>query len=611
MACFELKSLLLATVSLASLFGRVQPGKRGGSRTIRGKVTPIMGKTLISLLGCSVLPFCALASETDSRVREIVDPVRVVASRCTNDVLVLLREKYGQVCEGKFGEGTGPLLEPGDWLILDYGRELHGSLQIGTGTKSGQKPRARVRFGESVVEALAPLGERGACNDHAIRDDVISLPFMGRREIGETGFRFVRLENTGDCPIQLEYVRAVSLMRPMKRIGAFRSSDERLNRVFGTAVRTVHLCCQDYVWDGIKRDRLVWMGDMHPETMAILNVFGATEVVPRTLNYIAETTDPEDWVNGFPTYTLWWLRNLAAWYRFTGDRKFLGRFDDYLEKTFSHVTSVIADGVWTKTGEYGAFLDWPTHHNPEAELAGAQALAVLAMDDLRFLLAESGRAAAAGEAGRLLERMRKTHPDPHGAKSAAAMLALSGLRDSSEMFASTLGQDGPTGVSTFYGYYMIEAMSLAGQGQRALDTVRDYWGGMLDMGATSFWEDFNLAWTNNAFRIDELPVAGKRDIHGDYGEFCYKGFRHSLCHGWSSGPAAWCINHVLGIRPMDVGCKTIEVKPFLGDLEWAEGAMALPTGESVRVRADRQADGELSVRIDAPDCVRIVRDLER
>jgi hypothetical protein len=34
---------------------------------------------------------------------------------------------------------------------------------------------------------------------------------------------------------------------------------------------------------------------------------------------------------------------------------------------------------------------------------------------------------------------------------------------------------------------MIEAMSAAGEHQRALDTVRDYWGGMIDMGATSFW----------------------------------------------------------------------------------------------------------------------------
>ena len=28
---------------------------------------------------------------------------------------------------------------------------------------------------------------------------------------------------------------------------------------------------------------------------------------------------------------------------------------------------------------------------------------------------------------------------------------------------------------------------------------------------------------------------GQRDIHGDFGAFCYQGFRHSLCHGWSAG----------------------------------------------------------------------------
>ena len=38
---------------------------------------------------------------------------------------------------------------------------------------------------------------------------------------------------------------------------------------------------QDYLWDGIKRDRLVWIGDMHPETRTILAVFGDHEIVPR------------------------------------------------------------------------------------------------------------------------------------------------------------------------------------------------------------------------------------------------------------------------------------------------------------------------------------------
>lgn len=185
----------------------------------------------------------------------------------------------------------------------------------------------------------------------------------------------------------------------------------------------------------------------------------------------------------------------------------------------------------------------------------------------------------------------------------AALLALSGQLDPKTAYGQVLGLGGCVGVSTFYGYYMLEAMSAAGESRRALDTVRDYWGGMLDMGATSFWEDFNLAWTNNACRIDEMPVAGKKDIHGDYGEFCYRGFRHSLCHGWSSGPAAWCINHVLGIRPMDVGCKTVEVKPFLGDLDWAEGAMALPNGESIRVRIGKAEGGGLAVDVSAPEWV--------
>ena len=158
-------------------------------------------------------------------------------------------------------------------------------------------------------------------------------------------------------------------------------------------------------------------------------------------------------------------------------------------------------------------------------------------------------------------------------------------------------------MSTFYGYYMLEAMSAAGEDRFALNAVRDYWGAMLDVGATSFWEDFNVDWTNNCFRIDELPVAGKKDIHGDYGEFCYSGFRHSLCHGWSCGPVQWCIAHVLGLEAVDVGGRTVRVKPFLGDLEWAEGALPTKWGV-VRVRHEKRPDGSIATKIDAPPGVK-------
>ena len=75
----------------------------------------------------------------------------------------------------------------------------------------------------------------------------------------------------------------------------------------------------------------------------------------------------------------------------------------------------------------------------------------------------------------------------------------------------------------------------------------------------------------------------------------------------SCGPASWLINHVLGIRPVTPGCGKVEVRPFLGDLDWAEGAMALPDGRAVKVRAEKRPDGTLDVKIDAPAGIEIVR----
>ena len=551
----------------------------------------------ILLLATVLATACGLAQdESDPRVRSYVSPVRIVTQTEAVASATLLMPRHGQVPEGRFLAGSGCLLDAakGSSLVLDFGREHHGGLVIGNGA-AGRGAKVRVRFGESVAETMAELGEKGAQNDHALRDFVIELPWLGTREVGNSGFRFVRLDAVAGTP-DLQSVRAVSLMRPMVRLGGFKSSDPRLNAVFNTAVRTVHLCCQDYLWDGIKRDRLVWMGDTHPETMAILPVFGAADVLPKSLDYMAATTPADAWMNTMPTYTLWWIRNLAEWYRYTGDLVYLKEHAAYLAATFDHVLSGMKDGQWTA----GNFLDWPTEHDPIAATAGTQALALITARETAFLAEALGDATLKQKAENLAAQLAKLAPDPHGAKSAAALLALSGLRTPQAMYADVLSQNGHTGVSTFYGYYMLEAMSAAGEQKRALATARDYWGGMLDMGATSFWEDFNLAWTNNAFRVDQLPVPGKKDVHGDYGEFCYKGFRHSLCHGWAAGPAAWCINSVLGIRPVGVGAKQFEIAPDLGDLDWAEGAYALPDGRRLAVKVTRK-DGKLDIAVQAPE----------
>ena len=82
-------------------------------------------------------------------------------------------------------------------------------------------------------------------------------------------------------------------------------------------------------------------------------------------------------------------------------------------------------------------------------------------------------------------------------------------------------------------YYLLTAIASKDK-KLAIELMKEYYGAMLDKGATTFWEDFNIDWIKDGGRIDEINP-NKKDLHGDNGAFCYIGYRHSLCHGWSSG----------------------------------------------------------------------------
>ena len=204
------------------------------------------------------------------------------------------------------------------------------------------------------------------------------------------------------------------------------------------------------------------------------------------------------------------------------------------------------------------------------------------------------------------EQLKQHIPDPNGNKSGGALMALSGLADPDEMNAKLLSVEPLSGVSTFYGFYVLQARSMAGDYLGSLEVIRNYWGAMLDLGATSFWEDFDLEWAKNAGRIDELPSKGRDDIHADYGNYCYVGLRHSLCHGWASGPTSWLSQHVLGIQVLEPGCKTVKIEPHLGDLEWAEGSYPTPFG-NIRIRHEKRADGSIDSQIDVPKGIRLLK----
>jgi hypothetical protein len=126
------------------------------------------------------------------------------------------------------------------------------------------------------------------------------------------------------------------------------------------------------------------------------------------------------------------------------------------------------------------------------------------------------------------------------------------------------------------------------------------------MGATTFWEDFNLDWMKNAAGIDELVPDGKVDIHGDWGAYCYVKFRHSLCHGWSSGPVPFLTRYILGVNVIEPASRKIKIEPHLGDLNYVRGTYPTPYG-NVEVFAAKQTDDSVKLEVKAPAEIEIVK----
>ena len=136
-------------------------------------------------------------------------------------------------------------------------------------------------------------------------------------------------------------------------------------------------------------------------------------------------------------------------------------------------------------------------------------------------------------AERSLAKLMKVEITAQNAKQVVGLKYFA-LGELSEKDKAMLVEGGARGMSTFMSYYVLKAIASFDKA-KAIAMMKEYYGAMLAKGATTFWEDFHMDWVENTCRIDEFPKEGQKDIHGDFGAYCYIGFRHSLCHGWSAG----------------------------------------------------------------------------
>jgi hypothetical protein len=136
-----------------------------------------------------------------------------------------------------------------------------------------------------------------------------------------------------------------------------------------------------------------------------------------------------------------------------------------------------------------------------------------------------------------------------------------------DLILRTLTAPGLAQAQLFFKFYVHQALTKVGEGDRYLDQLGD-WREMLAKGLTTFAERMDLP--NNPSRSD--------------------------CHAWSASPNIELLRTVLGVDSAAPGFARVSVRPHLGALKFVAGSVPHPKG-MIEVRVE--AGGAASVTLPA------------
>ena len=473
-------------------------------------------------------------------MREYLLPTRVIAGEkiANEDTLFIHKGLYATINYNQNEWNQYLKMEGvGSYIILDFGKEMHGGVRMMTNWIQAAECRVRLRFGESLGEVNSSIGEKNAKNAHSPRDFEAVICAYADMTLGQTGFRFVRIDLLEEKYIYFKNIFCENIILDETPIYTYQGRDERIKEIFETAKRTVDLCSSSgYIWDGIKRDRLVWAGDLAPEVMALTAIYGQLPVIENTMDMLTDIAPLPKYMNAIYTYSMWWIIILADYY---AEFKCV----DYIQKHLPYMTQLVEqmdelvdeNGNLCNTIRY--LVDWPTKDSPD-EIVGVRAIFLMAMNGAEALMKDFG---ISTETVRKIKRKLMLQPLQVESKKQVIALKYFATGELTDEDYAKLIEGRAKGFSTFMSYYVLTTIASRDE-QLAIELMKEYYGAMLDRGATSFWEDFHIEWLEGSGRIDEIDDT-KLDIHGDFGAHCYVGLRHSLCHGWSAGVAKFIKEH--------------------------------------------------------------------
>jgi alpha-L-rhamnosidase len=466
---------------------------------------------------------------------------------------------------------ASPAMQP--QIMLDFGREVAGRLEFDN--DSDQAADIDLQYGESEDEAL---------NGPYLGMTPVHVPPHGTVHGPKSAFRYAFLRFVRGSNVSFRSIRLDGIYYPVRYQGFFQSSDEKLNRMWMVGAYTAHLCMQDDVWDAPKRDRGRWMGDLDVSGRTIEDAFDDHFLMEETLDRLIGEAPITHHVNGIAGYSAFWITGETEYYRHTGSRQHLENVHERLVQLLRYMETEL-DGreLYANTSKTSPYVDWSPEleaDTPEARMA-TQFEFYAGFRDGIYLLRELGDKQNADAFQKTADAMKaaaqKYQLDKSGSFGTRwqtnAYAVLSDIADPPQYAAIWRNALSSVGhvkynaliITPYYNYYVISAMAKMGHRAEALDWIRQYWGGMIDEGATSFWEGYDPSWY-------------KQDFHLSLQADDSTGYQTSLAHGWSTGVTPWIMEQILGIQPRGPGFREVDIRPDLLDLTWAQGGEPTPRG---------------------------------
>ncbi|CAM3286879.1 amylo-alpha-1,6-glucosidase [Paenibacillus lupini] len=451
-------------------------------------------------------------------------------------------------------------------LLYDYGKETFAALMFENvqATKDIQ-----LFYGESIEEALD--------TEHSIIIDTIPAA-SASYHCHPRAFRYLFIKGAEKEQFKLtakyEYL-------PLEQKGSFTCSNDLINRIWETAEYTLHLNSREFFLDGIKRDRWVWSGDAYQSYLINNYLYFDPAITKRTIIALRGKDPIVRHINTIIDYSFYWLMSVYDYYETTKDIDFITMIYPRMKSMMEYcISRTDEDGfIRGREGDW-VFIDWA-----EIDKTGAvSAVQMLYAESLKAVWA-CGELIGAGEK-RYLERYEQLKArinecfwdEKRGAyidsfesgkrnvtRHANIFALLWNLADSKQresIITNVLLNDEVPQISTpYFKFYELSVMSRIGQLDYVSRQIQDYWGSMMKLDATTFWEEYN----------PEITGPERLSMYDDrYGK--------SLCHAWGASPIYVLGRYYLGVYPTSPGYESYVVEPQLGGLEWIKGTVPVNGG---------------------------------